>query len=274
MGNKKGTRRANGEGGISYFIKKQKKKLSGEVCNICKDCKHKDLCDNRENCKLKCDKCKNCTECLKYCDRYYCYETVANQNTKKDGKLTTPQYSKKKKEAVQKNLENLEKIKYNIYTDKSKITLLSIMTEIIENRHDKNKTNDNTYIENQNKLRRFKKHSFVNIPLQEVTDDDYHKYLNYMTKYSQSIISKDTGLLKAALNRATRKKIIACNPLDDTDEFPVPRSIIVKEKVKAFTIKEQKNFLENIEQANKKYKYGWLLMLFAGLRPRRSLCNR
>ncbi len=272
MGNKKGSRRANGEGGISTFIKKQKKKLSGEICSVCQNCDHQELCDNRENCKLKCNKCKNCTECLKYCDRYYCYETIVNQNTKKDGSPTSPQYSKKKKDAVQKNLDNLEKIKHNIYLNKSKITLYDILEDIVENRHDKKRTGDNTYVENQNKLKRFKKHPFVLIPLQDVTEADYHGYYNYMTKYSQSIISKDIGLLKSALTRAVRKEIIRCNPLDDEDEFPMPRSIIAPEKVKAFTIKQQKEFLSHIDEANIKYKYGWLSMLFAGLRPRRSLC--
>lgn len=267
MGNKKGTRRSNGEGSISVFIKKQKKKLTGEICNICKDCNHKELCNNREDCKLKCEKCKNCKDCLNYCDRYYCYEVHVNQNTKKDGKLTTPQYSKKKKEAVQKNLDNLEKTKYNIYVDKSKVTLYDITKEIIENRLDKNITIDNSYIDNQNKLKRLSKHDFMHVPVQKVTDEDLHDYLKYMTKYSQSVITKDIGLLNAALYRAARKKVIGSNPLDDKDEFPTPRSKQIKEKVRAFTIKEQQLFLKNIDKANDKYKYSWLLMLFAGLRP-------
>lgn len=267
MGNKKGTRRANGEGSISNFIKKQKKKLSGEICNICRDCDHKELCNNREDCKLVCDKCKNCTDCLKYCDRYYCYDIHSNQNTKRDGSSTTPQYSKKKKDAVQKNLDNLEKVKYNIYTNKSKVTLYDIVSEIIEGRLDKNITIDNSYIDNQSKLKRLAKHNFMKIPVQEVTDEDLHEYLKYMTRYSQSVITKDIGLLNAALYRAARKKVISSNPLDDKDEFPTPRSKQVKEKVKAFTIKEQKKFLENIDNANEKYKYAWLLILFGGLRP-------
>lgn len=267
MGNKKGTRRSNGEGSISVFIKKQKKKLTGEMCNICKNCDHKELCNNRENCKLKCEKCKNCTECLTYCDRYYCYEVHVNQNTKKDGKPTTPQYSKKKKDAVQKNLDNLEKTKYNIYIDKSTVTLYDIAKEIIENRLDKNITIDNSYIDNQNKLKRLAKHDFMNIPVQKITDEDLHDYLKYMTNYSQSVITKDIGLLNAALYRAARKKVISSNPLDDKDEFPTPRSKQIKEKVRAFTIKEQQKFLKNINMASEKYKYSWLLMLFAGLRP-------
>lgn len=267
MGNKKGTRRSNGEGSISNFIKKQKKKLTGEICNTCKNCDHKELCNNREDCKLKCEKCKNCKDCLNYCDRYYCYEVHANQNTKKDGNLTTPQYSKKKKDAVQKNLDNIEKIKYNIYTDASKVTLYEIAKEIIESRLDKNITIDNSYIDNQNKLKRLSKHDFMNIPAQKVTDEDLHDYFKYMTKYSQSVITKDIGLLNATLYRAARKKVVSSNPLDDKDEFPTPRSKQIKEKVKAFTIKEQQKFLKNINIANDKYKYGWLLMLFAGLRP-------
>ena len=141
MSNRKGSRRSNGEGSISKFIKKQKKKLTGEICNTCKDCTHKDLCNNREDCKLVCDKCKNCKDCLNYCDRYYCYDVHVNQSTTKNGKRTSPQYSKKKKDASQKNLENLSKINTNLYVDKSNITIFQILEEIVENR--KNKRNYN-----------------------------------------------------------------------------------------------------------------------------------
>ena len=267
MGNKKGNRRANGEGSISTFIKKQKKKLSGEICNICKNCEHQELCNNREDCKLICDKCKNCTDCLNYCDRYYCYSVVANQNTKKNGSSTTPQYSKKKKDAVQKNLENLEKVKYNIYLDKSKITLYDISKEIIENKMDNYITIDNSYIDNMSKLNRLSKHNFMHIPVQKVCDDDLKDYFKYMTRYSQSVITKDIGLLNATLFRAARKKIINTNPLADKNEFPIPRSKQIKQKVKAFSIKEQQKFLKNVNYANEKYKFAWLLMIFAGLRP-------
>lgn len=261
-------RRANGEGSVYEFIQKVKKKNTNlKICEVCKNCTNKDLCNNRENCKNLCDKCKKCIECLKYCDRYYIYERSVSQATKKDGTRTTPQYAKKKKEAAKNNLETINKINNNILVDKSKITLYEIAESIVEDRHNKNITNDNSYIANMAKLKRLQQHDFMHKPAQEVADSDLHNYLNYMTSYSDSVIGKDYGLLNATIIKAVRKKILSLNPLDDKDEFRKPKSKIKNEKVHAFTLSEQRKFIDIIKNKKNKYKYAWLLMLNIGLRP-------
>lgn len=261
-------RRANGEGTVYEFIQKVKKDNSNlKICEICKDCTNKVLCNNREDCKKLCNKCKNCTECLKYCDRYYIYERSVSQATKKDGSRTNPQYAKKKKDAAKNNLETLNKINDNIIVDKSKITLYELATSIVEDRHNKNITTDNSYIANKAKLKRLNKHKFMHKPAQEVTEIDLHNYLNYMTSYSDSVIGKDYGLLNATFIKAVRKKILSLNPFDDKDEFRKPKSKIKTEKVHAFTLSEQKKFIDIIKNKESKYKYAWLLMLSTGIRP-------
>lgn len=262
-------RRANGEGSVYEFIQKIKKDNKNlTICDTCKDCSNHEICNNREDCKRLCNKCKNCTECLKYCDRYYIYERNVSQATKKDGTRTSPQYAKKKKDAAKNNLETLNKINDNTIVDKSKITLYEIAKGIVEDRHSKNITNDNSFIANLAKLNRLDKHAFMHKPVQQVTDKDIHNFLNYMTIYSDSVIGKDYGLLNAAFIKAVRKKILHLNPLDDKDEFRKPKSKIKNSKVRAFTISEQQNFTIAIKKEIKsKYKYGWLLMLTLGLRP-------
>lgn len=261
-------RRANGEGSVYEFIQKVKKKNTNlKICEICKNCTNTELCNNRENCKNLCDKCKNCTECLKYCDRYYIYERNVSQATKKDGTRTSPQYAKKKKEAAQNNLNTINKINDNKLVDKSTITLYEIAKNIVEDRHNKNKTTDNSYIANLAKLNRLNQHSFIHKPAQKVTDEDIHSYLNYMTVYSDSVIGKDFGLLNATFIRAVRKDILPLNPLDDKDEFSKPKSKRKTEKVRAFMLSEQKKFIDIIKNKENKYKYAWLLMLSTGIRP-------
>lgn len=263
-------RRANGEGSVYEFIQKVKKDNKNlEICETCKNCKNKELCNNREDCRKLCDKCKKCTACLKYCDRYYIYERSASQATKKDGTRTTPQYAKKKKDAAKNNLETLSNINNNIIVDKSKITLYEIAEAIVEDRHNKNITNDNSYIANLAKLKRLNKHDFMHKPAQEVTDKDLHTYLSYMTMYSDSVIGKDYGLLNDAFIKCVRKKILSINPLDDKDEFRKSKSKIKTKKVRAFTISQQQDFTVAIKKPENKnkYKYGWLLMLVLGLRP-------
>ncbi len=261
-------RRANGEGSVYEFIQKVKKKNTNlEICEICKNCNNQELCHNREDCKNLCDKCKNCIECLKYCDRYYIYERSVSQATKKDGTRTSPQYAKKKKDAAKNNLDTINKINDNKLVDKSTITLYEIAKNIVEDRHNKNKTTDNSYIANLSKLNRLNQHSFMHKPAQKVTDEDIHKYLNYMTVYSDSVIGKDFGLLNATFIRAVRKNILPLNPLDDKDEFSKPNSKRKTEKVRAFMLSEQKKFIDIIKNKENKYKYAWLLMLSTGIRP-------
>lgn len=261
-------RRANGEGSVYEFIQKIKKDNTNlTICETCKNCNNKELCNNREDCKKLCDKCKSCTECLKYCDRYYIYERNVSQATKKDGTRTSPKYAKKKKDAAKNNLDTLNKINDNTMVDKSQITLYEIAENIVEDRHSKNITNDNSYIANLAKLKRLNKHSFMHKPAQQVTDKDLHNFLNYMTMYSDSVISKDYGLLNATFIKAVRKKVLYLNPLDDKDEFRKPKSKIRNEKVRAFTISQQQDFTVAIKRNRNKYKYGWLLMLTLGLRP-------
>lgn len=261
-------RRSNGEGSVYEFIQKVKKDNKNlNICETCKNCNNKELCNNREDCKKSCDKCKKCTKCLNYCDRYYIYKRSVSQATKKDGTRTSPQYAKKKKDAAKNNLDTLNKINDNTIVDKSQTTLYEIAESIVEDRHNKNITNDNSYIANQAKLKRLDKHSFMHKPAQQVTDKDLHNFLNYMTMYSDSVISKDYGLLNATFIKAVRKKVLYLNPLDDKDEFRKPKSKIRNEKVRAFTISQQQAFTIAIKRNKNKYKYGWLLMLTLGLRP-------
>ena len=261
-------RRSNGEGSVYEFIQKVKKDNKNlNICETCKNCNNKELCNNREDCKKSCDKCKKCTKCLNYCDRYYIYKRSVSQATKKDGTRTSPQYAKKKKDAAKNNLDTLNKINDNTIVDKSQTTLYEIAESIVEDRHNKNITNDYSYIANQAKLKRLDKHSFMHKPAQQVTDKDLHNFLNYMTMYSDSVISKDYGLLNATFIKAVRKKVLYLNPLDDKDEFRKPKSKIRNEKVRAFTISQQQAFTIAIKRNKNKYKYGWLLMLTLGLRP-------
>ena len=106
-------------------------------------------------------------------------------------------------------------------------------------------------------------------PAQKVTEQEIHNYLNYMTNYSDSVIGKDFGLLNATFVRAVRKKIIPLNPFDDKDEFSKPMSKFKTEKVRAFTLTEQRKFLQSIKTVSKnnRYRQAWLLMLSVGARP-------
>lgn len=100
----------------------------------------------------------------------------------------------------------MNKINDNTIVDKSQITLYEIAKSIVEDRHNKNITNDNSYIANQANLKRLNKHDFMCKTTQQVTDEDFRNFLNYMTMYSDSVIGKNYGLINATFIKAVRKK--------------------------------------------------------------------
>ena len=106
-------RRANGEGTIYSTIQKNKrKKFLEKECTICRNCTQK--CNR--NAFERCEKCINCTECLSYCDRFYCYKVTKAQLTinnirKSAGTAKNSKEAKVKKETKTRELNKKDLIK-------------------------------------------------------------------------------------------------------------------------------------------------------------------
>ena len=103
--------------GIDYAItiRKRKKFIKNpkkNICPICENCNHKNLCLNRRNKETmeRCNKCKNCNDC-ENCDKFHFYNEYEgrllklgiNANT---GKAIRQSFSGKSEEIV---LEKLRK---------------------------------------------------------------------------------------------------------------------------------------------------------------------
>ena len=124
-----GKRRANGEGYLGTIIEKHKrKKFLKKMCQTCSQCTNK--C-NREEFEM-CDKCQNCKQdCLKYCDRYYCYKRVRSQITI-DGKQTTVASSKNKSEAINRKIQAEAKALTGTYIRKNNVRILDLIKKVDE----------------------------------------------------------------------------------------------------------------------------------------------
>lgn len=264
-------RRAKGEGSLYKTIQKNKrpKFATGGECAICKECKDRTACNNRQG-YVKCEKCKNCKdECLKYCDRFYCKEIWVGQATIKGKHTTLSSHSKQDKAKTKK--EKIKNQKENgTFISKSIVTLYDLADEIVEDRYRRNQTGKNGYRTNKATLKRIGKSEYTHIPIQKITDEDTKKYLDELVVESDSLIKKDYGLINCAFNKAV-PNIILKNPFEK-EEFKRPRSRIPKKKVSAFTVAEQKKFIHTLkdEEVKHRYKWAWLLSLYTGMRIRRS----
>lgn len=189
------------------------------------------------------------------------------QYTKPNGKRGTI-YGKTREEARKKLTKALSDIQNNTYIDKNKVTLIEIMKDIVEDRHNSNKTRDNAYRANLDTIKRIEKDDISTMQIQKITIEHLKDYFNKIAKqYSNSIIRKNYGLMNASFRKAVAKGYIIRNPFDNKEELQMPKSIKKDKKISCFTLLEQRKLIEALENYNNKtYKNIILLALYSGMR--------
>ena len=193
--------------------------------------------------------------------------TIAIYDTKTGKRKRKTIYGKTRQE-VKNKLENLiTELKTDTYIDKSKIKFKDIAKEFIENGYKLNKFKEATYLRKLHTYKEICNHYMANMELQKITENDIRDFLIYITKYSNSVIAKIYGVVNNTFKIAVRRNIIRYNFLDDQIEFSKPMSSIKDKTIRAFTIEEQKKFLEAINKDTQySYKYQFLLSLYTGMR--------
>lgn len=243
--NNKGTRNTNGEGCIYNTVAKQKrKKFLKEECSICKNCTDRTSCNNRigyDKCK-KCEECK--TECLIYCDRFYCYERNQAQITI-DGKQTTVANAKKRKDAVSKKKETEAQLQTNNYIKKNGITILEVCKKIQDNKFESGKIGKNTKSKDKYHYKHIEAWEDFQKPVQKITYQNINDFLNSIRYLSQSEIGHIVNKLKSSFMECVLDKIIAY-PDNPMLRITVPTSLQVKKKVQAFEVEEQRQLMKYI----------------------------
>lgn len=243
---KKLGRNGNKEGSIYNTIQKidRKQKRLNFVCDTCKNCDNWSICNNRTGTN-KCQKCIECTACLKkgVCDRFYCYNRYPAQITLDDGSRTIVSNANTRTESVEKKKEIEAQIQTKSYVKKNGITIIEVVKKIGITKFEAGKIKKNTkdkdkyhynYIENWED---FKK------PVQKVTYEEIQNFLNSIRHLSQGEIDKIVAKLKAGFMQCVMDKIIAYpdNPMLRTF---TPISQQKKEPVQAFEIDEQRKLMQ------------------------------
>ncbi len=241
--NKKGYRANNDEGSIYETIQKidRKKNRLNFICEICKNCTDRSICDNREGTN-KCQKCIECTDCLKrgFCDRFYCYQINQAQITV-NGKHTTVANSKKKNEAIKKKQKAQSQVLSNSYVEKNGATILDILKNIDEQKFKSNIIGKSTKYTNTFIYKKLETAEFAYIPLQKTTPTMIKNFLDSLIEdLSQSEIKKYYSKINMAIKYAMSKNWLVSNPLSDID---IPVSNKKVKKVEAFSLEEEKKLI-------------------------------
>lgn len=184
-----------------------------------------------------------------------------------DGKLkrkTT--YGKTQAEVKEKYKQLLIQLGTNTYVDKNAITFEQLCLDSIEKSYKLNLLKPVSYIRKKGTLNQILGHPIGKMPLQNISAKDIESFLIYTTKFSNSTIGKIYGLASATFKKAVKEKIIPFNFLDDKDEFPLPKSKVISEKIEAFTISDQQKFLQVIADDKILYRTQYIIELYTGMR--------
>ncbi len=193
--------------------------------------------------------------------------TIAMYDEKTGKRKRKTIYGKKRQEVKSKLEKVITELNTNSYIDKSNILLKDLIKQIIDDGYNLNKLNDNSYNRKLSTYKQICAHYIADMEIQKITEENVKDFLIYITKYSNSVISKIYGLMNNAFKRAIRKNIIKYNFLDDKFEFSKPTSNKKDKTIHGFTIEEQKKFINAImNDTAYKYHYQFLLSLYTGMR--------
>ena len=187
----------------------------------------------------------------------------------KSGKRKRKTFYGKTRQEVKDKLEKLiTQLHTDTYVDKSTVSMYDIGKNYIEDLYKLNRIKDITYIRKLYILKQIDGHYIARKEIQKITGDDVKDFLIYLTKYANSTIKKGYGLSNTIFKIAIKKNIIKYNFFEDTFEYPKPKSSKPTKKVSAFTVQDQKDFLDAIFNKEKKvlYKTQFLLSMYCGMR--------
>lgn len=232
-------KRANGEGTIYETIQKNKRKdFLKDICNTCKNCKHK--C-NRELFE-KCNKCKSCKDCLKYCDRWRCYKVTKAQITIGNERKSagTGKNSREVKEKVDTNTKKLQERQL---IKNGELTLSEVMRINEKNKLEKTLIKENSYNRNLCTIELIEGFPIANKKMYDLVQNDLEELLSTLVKLntSQSNLDKVYDEIHQAC------KLCKIDIFDEITRVTFCSKVDVKE-VQAFTIQEEKQLINYLNE--------------------------
>ncbi len=193
--------------------------------------------------------------------------------TKANGKINRKSvYGKTRAEVKDKLNKALLEVNENRYIDKSKITLIEICKQIVEDLYNANKLSERSYARRQDTVRIIEQSDIAKLPIQNITKEHLKEFLNSKIDYSNSTIEKIYGMLNNAFKKAIKCEYIYKNPLDDTDTVSKPKSKKQDRKVESLRLDEQQCFVGSLTK--EKYRDIFIIAIYSGMRAGEILALR
>jgi len=142
-------------------------------------------------------------------------------------------------------------------------TIPSIATKINDDKHAMNVIKDSTYGRHKATIQIISDSNLADIPIKDVTQADLTQFYVSLTNYSQSTISKVCRIVRQAYRHAVLNDMVTKNI---AEAITTPKSRKQNKKVLAFTLEQQRQFIDDIQQAQQPYRTMLLLSMFTGMR--------
>lgn len=148
------------------------------------------------------------------------------------------------------------------YIENNNTTVYELALEVIENRFKRNKIGEASYGRELQTLNHIKNSEIKDIKIQKITSKQLQDFIDTKKKYANSYIDKIYEMLGRTFKEALKRDYILKNPLLNVEK---PKSDKLDEKIEAFSIDEQKAFL-NILNKDTQYKNMFTIALYTGMR--------
>lgn len=198
---------------------------------------------------------------LYYSDTLKCwvfqyYDTSSKRQTLKQRKKETVKEFKARVTEIKSSLNN------GTYIEKNNITVYELGKELVENKLKRNKVGEASYSREMQTLNHIKNHAIGKITVQKITFTQLQDFIDSKKCYKNSYISKIYELLGRIFKEALKRDYILKDPMLNVDK---PKSEQLDEKIEAFSIEEQKAFL-NILEHETAYRDIFTIALYTGMR--------
>lgn len=163
---------------------------------------------------------------------------------------------------VLNKLQKLElQYRDNIIADCYLVTFYQLTKEMLDEEKELNYIQETTYSRYIETLKQLD--PLHQMPLEHITEDDIKALFKRNLRYAQTTINKQCEMLMKVFREAVRRRLILVNPMESVRK---PKSNKQTEKVRAFTVAEQKRFMTALSVENPSYKNQMLLSLLTGMR--------
>lgn len=162
-------------------------------------------------------------------------------------------YGNTRKEVKEKMTKALADIQNKTFIEKTDITLIDIITLLLDEEIKANKIKETTYLRNLQTKKIVENLHIANMPIQKITRIDINNSLSTLTDYSNSTIDKIYILIRQAFNYAMLNDYIQKDFFTIKGSILKPISKKQDKEIIALDLDEQKLLLKELEKGYDKY---------------------